>query len=56
MLRHSLGGAVILISLQHFILPYLTYCLACKLEVREIAIRAVQIDLKAQRLSLTSDP
>ena len=26
MLRHSLGGAVIFISMQHFILPYLTYC------------------------------
>ena len=42
MLRHSLGRAVIFISLQHFILPYLTYCPACKQpEVRGIAIRAV---------------
>ena len=41
MLRHSLGGAVIFISLQHFILPCLTYCPACKPEVRGIAIRAV---------------
>ena len=30
MLRHSLGGAVIFISSQHFIWPYLTYCSACK--------------------------
>ena len=41
MLRPSLGGAVICISLQHFILPYLTYCPACKPEVQGIAIRAV---------------
>ena len=41
MLRHSLGGAVICISLQHLILPYLTYCPACKPEVRGISIRAV---------------
>ena len=33
MLRHSLGGAVILCSLQHFILPCLTYCSACKPDV-----------------------
>ena len=41
MLRPSLGEAVIFISLQHFILPYLTYCPACKPEVPGIAIRAV---------------
>ena len=43
MLRHSLGGAVIFISLQHFILPYLIYCPAFKPEVRGIAIRAVNL-------------
>ena len=26
MLRHLLGGAVVFISLQHFVLPDLTYC------------------------------
>ena len=31
------GGAVIFISLQHFILPFLTYCPACKPEVEGIA-------------------
>ena len=41
MLRHSLGGAVIFNSLQHFILSYLTYCPACKSKVQGIAIRAV---------------
>ena len=35
MLRQSLGGAVIFISLQHF------FCPACKPEVQGIAIRAV---------------
>ena len=43
MLSHSLGGAVIFISLQQFIFPYLTYCHACKPEVRGIAIWAVSL-------------
>ena len=41
MLCHSLEREVIFISSQHFILPYFTYCPACKPEVRGIAIRAV---------------
>ena len=41
MLCHSLGGSVIFISLQHFILPYLTYYPACKPKEQGIAIRAV---------------
>ena len=41
MLRHALGGAVIFISLQHFILLYLTYCPALKPEIQGIAIRTV---------------
>ena len=41
MLHHSLGGAVIFISWQHFIFPSLTYCPACKPKIRGIAIRAV---------------
>ena len=40
MLCHSLGWSVIFISLQHFILPNLTYCPACKPKVRWIVIRA----------------
>ena len=42
MVHHSLGGAVIFISLQPFILPYLTYCPACKPKARGFAIRAVR--------------
>ena len=41
MLRPSLGGAVIFISLQYFILPHFTYFPACKPEVQGIAIWAV---------------
>ena len=33
MLHHSLGGAVVLFSLQHFIAPALDYFPACKPEV-----------------------
>ena len=41
MLRNSLRGEVIFLSLQHFILPYLTYCPTSKPEVQGIAKRAV---------------
>ena len=41
MLHHSLVGAVIFFSLQHFIALPLDYCPTCKAEVRGIAIRVV---------------
>ena len=47
LLRHSLGGAVIFISLEHFILSYLTYWPVCNPEVRGITVRAVSFWGKA---------
>ena len=41
MLQHSFDGAVIFLSLHHFILPHLNYCPGCNTEHARAAITAV---------------
>ena len=41
MLQHILGGAVMFLSLQHFISPDLNYCPPCKPELVMAATSAV---------------
>ena len=53
MLQHLFGGAVIFLSLQHFILPDLNYCPACKHEQAQVAIGVVRFIQIHFSLSIT---